>query len=315
LDLTVARPVSSRVRPQVNSSVVPTLGSERSVLLCLNSEWQGCESPELERGSRLLAGELFGDLPHLDFGPSHCDDLSLRDGVFALGCVADRFARVLGELQRAAPERIFTIGGTCGAEAAPVAYLSARYPGFGVVWLDAHGDMNTPASSPTGHFHGLVLRTLLGDGPEEFTARITPPLDPRRVVVAGVRDLDAAEREFITSAGVGLVEGWPDAAAACMSALLRVGGVQKLYVHVDVDVFDPGSFGDALLSVPGGPSLASVAASVRELVSGFDVVGVGVVESCGRTPGATTALASFLVDSGLRLAAQQRAEPGDRRMA
>jgi len=273
------------------------------VLLCLNTEWQGCESPELERGSRLVAGKLFGGLPCLDLGPARCEDLSRRDGVFALDCVADRFVRVLTELQDAAPESIFTVGGTCGAEAAPVAYLSARYPGFGVVWLDAHGDMNTPASSLSGHFHGMVLRTLIGEGPEEITKRITSPLDPRCVVVAGVRDLDAAERAFIASAGVGLVEGWPDSATACMSALLRAGGVRKLYVHVDVDVFDPGSFGDALFSVPGGPSLAAVAAALREIVSEFDVVGVGVVESCGRTPGAAAALASFLVDSGLSLAA------------
>jgi arginase len=103
---------------------------------------------------------------------------------------------------------------------------------------------------------------------------------------------------------VGLLEGWSDAAAAGMSAVLRAGGAKKLYVHVDVDVFDPGSFGDALFSVPGGPSLAAVAASVRELVSGFDVVGVGVVESCGRVPGAAASMVSFVVDSGLRLAVE-----------
>ncbi len=269
------------------------------MLLCLNSEWHGCESPELERGSRLLADELFGGMPRLDFGPSECDDLSVRDEVFALNAVATRFSRVLGGLEAAAPERVFTVGGTCGSEAAPVAYLAARYPRFGAVWLDAHGDLNTPASSHSGHFHGMVLRTLLGDGPAEFRARIASPLDPRCVVIAGARDLDAAERGFIGSAGVGLVEGWPDGAAARMVALLREAGVEHLYVHVDVDVFNPDVFGDALFEVPGGPSPAALAASVRVLVDAFDVVGIGVVESCGRTPGASAALKSFLVDSGL----------------
>lgn len=269
------------------------------MLLCVNCEWQGCESPELETGARLLARELLGELPALDIGATDCSDLSSRDGVFALDCVSARFRAMLDAIEAAAPARIFTIGGTCGSEAAPVAYLSARYKRLGAVWFDAHGDLNTPSSSPSGHFHGMVLRTLLGDGPGEFTSHISKPLDAPCVVVAGARDLDAPERAFIDSAGVGLIEGWPDDMAAQVIAQFRAVGVTDIYVHIDVDVFDPEVFGDALFSVPGGPSLGSVSAVIRQLVSAFDVVGVGVVESCGRAPGASASLARFLVESEL----------------
>jgi arginase family enzyme len=71
-------------------------------------------------------------------------------------------------------------------------------------------------------------------------------------------------------------------------------------VHLDVDVFDPSDYGDALFSVPGGPSLASAASAVREVVGAFDVVGVGLVESCGREPRAAAVLKEFLVDCGLQ---------------
>jgi arginase family enzyme len=206
--------------------------------------------------------------------------LGARDGVFALDCVAARFRLALHELELAAPARVFTVAGTCGAEAAPVAYMAGRYDGLGAVWFDAHGDLNTPASSPSGHFHGMVLRTLLGDGPHEFTDHIAHPLDPGRVLVAGARDLDGAERDYIESAGIGLVEGWPDDAARRVVEALRSAGV-------------------ALFSVPDGPSMGSVAAAVHAVVDSFDVVGVGVVESCGREPGAAQTLASFLIDSGL----------------
>jgi arginase len=269
------------------------------VLLCLNSEWQGCESPQLERGARELARELYRDSPHLDLGPATCDSLDTRDGVFALDCVADRFLSTLRELELASPDRVFTVGGTCGAEAAPVAYLSGRYPGIGVVWFDAHGDLNTPATSPSGHFHGMVLRTLLGDGPREFTDHIAGPLDGARVVVAGARDLDPAERDYIESAGVGLVEGWPPDTAARIIDFLRSADVRRLYVHIDVDVFDPEVYRDTLFSVPQGPSLDAAALVVREVVDAFDVVGVGVVESCGNAPEAPQALLGFLIDSGL----------------
>lgn len=269
------------------------------MLLCVNSEWQGCGSPELEAGSRLLARELFSELPVLDMGAAERGDLDMRDGVFALDRVSDRFSTTLAALEAATPDRIFTVGGTCGSEAAPVAYLSARYERLGTVWLDAHGDLNTPASSPSGHFHGMVLRTLLGDGPEEFTSHIAVPLSAPGVVVAGARDLDQPERDFIESAGVGLIEGWPDDVATLVSTRLRDAGITHLYVHIDVDVFDPTTFGDALFSVPGGPSLDSVSAALRQLLTAFDVVGVGLVESCGRVPGAAGVLKRFLVDSEL----------------
>jgi arginase len=272
------------------------------LLLCLNSEWQGCESPELERGARELAHELFGGASHLDLGESECDSLGSRDGVFALDCVLARFCRMLRELETAAPERVFTVGGTCGSEAAPVAYLARRHPGLGVVWLDAHGDLNTPATSPSGHFHGMVLRTLLGDGPSGLTAHIACPLEPARVVLAGVRDLDAAERDYASATGLALVEGWPEDTAARIVDPLRSAGVTQLYVHLDVDVFDPAIYGDALFSVPGGPSLDSAAAVARVLLEAFDVVGVGVVESCGRGPGARQMMVGFVNDSGLLLA-------------
>ena len=57
------------------------------------------------------------------------------------------------------------IGGTCGAEIAPVAYLNNHYESdLAILWFDAHGDLNTPKTSLSGHFHGMVLRTLLGEG-------------------------------------------------------------------------------------------------------------------------------------------------------
>ena len=69
---------------------------------------------------------------------------------------------MLADLRASAPDIVVTVGGTCGVEAAPVAYLNERYDGnLAVVWFDGHGDLNSPATSPSGHFHGMVLRTLL----------------------------------------------------------------------------------------------------------------------------------------------------------
>ncbi|MCZ0970589.1 arginase family protein [Streptomyces albulus] len=83
------------------------------------------------------------------------------------------------------PGPLRTVGGDCGVELAPVSHAVARHGAdLAVVWFDAHADLNTPASSPSGGFHGMVLRTLLGQGP---AALLPPPdgrLDARRLVLA-----------------------------------------------------------------------------------------------------------------------------------
>ncbi len=167
------------------------------------------------------------------------------------------------------------------------------------MWFDAHGDMNTPASSPSGHYHGMVLRTLLGQGPADVVSLVRRPLDPARVVLAGVRDLDAAERACIERAGIALIEGLPETAGRSLVEKLTAAGVDSVYIHVDVDVFDPDSFSDALFAVPGGPTLECVAAAVAEVADAFEVVGVGVVEYCGKDERSASRVCGFLRGSGV----------------
>jgi arginase family enzyme len=97
-------------------------------------------------------------------------------------------------LAAALPERPLVLGGCCCAHVGAVAGLAARLKRVGVVWLDAHGDLNTPATSPSGNAWGMPLRMLL-DGGE---------LDVRDVVLIGARDLDPPERAFIAASGLRL---------------------------------------------------------------------------------------------------------------
>jgi len=144
----------------------------------------------------------------------------------------------------------------------------ARYrhgPGLGVVWFDAHPDLNTAESSPSGAFHGMVLRSLLGEGDPEFAA--DPALEPGRVALVGTRAFDPAEREVVER---GLVV--EDVAA------LGPGG--KIYVHLDLDVLDPGEFAGINYPEPGGLSIGELVDALDAL-SGFEVVGVGITECVG----------------------------------
>ncbi|MCA8951652.1 MAG: arginase [Planctomycetes bacterium] len=75
---------------------------------------------------------------------------------------------------------------------------------IGLIWVDAHADMNTPDSSPTGNIHGMPLATLLGKGHEKLVGMggFVPKVEPRHVCLIGIRDIDATEREIVKASGI-----------------------------------------------------------------------------------------------------------------
>ncbi|WP_410671117.1 arginase family protein [Amycolatopsis sp. cmx-4-68] len=161
---------------------------------------------------------------------------------------------------------VLTIGGDCGVELVPIGVARFRHgPGLGVAWFDAHPDLNTAETSPSGAFHGMVLRSLFGEGDPEFAA--DPALSPGRVALLGTRVFDPAERAAV---GRGL-------AVTSVDALT---GVEKLYVHVDLDVLDPGEFPGLNYPEPDGWTIARLVAELDALAA-YDVVGAGVTECVG----------------------------------
>ncbi|RII98520.1 arginase family protein, partial [Clavibacter michiganensis subsp. insidiosus] len=99
---------------------------------------------------------------------------------------------------------VVTVGGDCGVEIASIGHAAAAHPGLAVVWLDAHADLNSPASSPSGAFHGMVLRAAIGEGVDGLDLP-AGTVTPGRVVLAGVRALDDAESDLVESRGIALL--------------------------------------------------------------------------------------------------------------
>jgi arginase len=91
-----------------------------------------------------------------------------------------------------------------GTVAGVASHFKKKSKSIGVIWLDAHGDMNTPDSSPSGNVHGMPLASIMGYGPPELTelAGAKPMVEPRNVALVGIRDLDAKERKLIKETGV-----------------------------------------------------------------------------------------------------------------
>jgi arginase len=118
---------------------------------------------------------------------------------------------------------------------------------IGLVWIDAHTDINTPETSPSGNVHGMPLAALLGLGPEPL-AKIygyAPKIDPENVVLIGIRDIDAAERENIRRGGVTHVYTMRDIDERGMRAVMEealsaaASGTAGYHVSLDMDWIDP----------------------------------------------------------------------------
>jgi arginase len=160
-------------------------------------------------------------------------------------------------LAAALPARPLVLGGCCCAHVGAVEGLAARHGRLGIVWIDAHGDLNTPASSTSGNAWGMPLRMLLDAG----------TVATEDVALVGARNLDPPEEEFIAEAGL------PTGSGGVESAL---DGVDAVYVALDLDVLDPGEGVVVFVPEPEGLTLAEVETLLRRIVEARALAGAGL---------------------------------------
>ena len=154
------------------------------------------------------------------------------------------------------PDRPLVLGGCCCSHIGAVEALSARHGRIGVVWLDAHGDLNTPETSPSGNAWGMPLRMLLDSG----------AVAPEDVVLIGARNLDPPEREFIAASG--LRTGANEVGAA-------LEGTEGVYVAFDADSVDPSEL-DVFMPEPEGLRLRDVERLFGEIAARRPLLGLGL---------------------------------------
>jgi arginase family enzyme len=156
------------------------------------------------------------------------------------------------------PDRPFVLGGCCCGHVGAVEGLAARHDRLAVVWFDAHGDLNTPDSSPSGNAWGMPLRMIIDGG----------AVDAEHVALIGARALDPPEVEFIRESGI----------RSSVEAVLE--DLDCVYVAFDLDVLEPGN-ARPFMPEPDGMSVNEAEARLRDLASRARVVGAGFT---GGTP-------------------------------
>lgn len=240
--------------------------------------------------------DLGGGRRGVDMGPSAIRIAGLEDGIRRLGLQyedrgnlavpspesrepRDPRARFLGEIARACQrlrvkvekvleDGVFPLvfGGdhsiAVGTVAAISSYHHRRNQRIGLIWFDAHGDMNTPETSPSGNIHGMPCAAILGRGAPELVGLgdIVPMVDPRNAVIVGVRDLDQFEREEIKSTGVKVftmrdIDMWGMNEIMRRALAIATEGTCGFHLSFDMDGTDPNVAPGVGTPVAGGTDL------------------------------------------------------------
>lgn len=245
-------------------------------------QWQGSGS---SRAMRLVDGALAiaGDLPRASCTivdvPVEAGE-SLDSPVRRLSSLLRIREQVTQALESGEAPAV-VVGGDCGVALAAVEAVADG--DTALLWLDAHADLQSPETSETGAFHGMVLRAILGDGLDQLRLD-TGAMPPERVVLAGTRELDPPEEEYIARTGLTVLPADTLAEPARVVAALEATGASKVHIHVDLDVLDPGHMTGLSHPVPFGAAPADVVATIRAVRERLPLAGASLTEFAPSSP-------------------------------
>lgn len=241
-------------------------------------QWQGSPAARamlLVDGASAIAGDLPRAATTVLDVPVEAGE-SLGTGVRRFSTLSRTRELVAGHLEAGT----VVIGGDCSVTVAALDALPGGTDDLAVVWCDAHADLHTPDTSPSGAFSGMALRAVLGEG--EARLALSPGIPRERVVTVGVRTVDDTETDELDrlrNLGVNDLED-----TAALAGAVEATGATRVWVHIDVDVLDPASFSGVSSPVPFGTTPAALSAAIRELRSRVPLAGATVAGFAPRTP-------------------------------
>lgn len=194
-----------------------------------------------------------------------------------LGALVEIGGALAGRVREASERGLFplVLGANCYTCLGVLAGLND--PGMGVIWFDAHGDFNTPHTSPSGYLDGMPLAIAAGRCYPEVTAQIGGlPISEALIVHVGARALDPGERDLLRNSPISMVamdaiysEGLEAVLVPALEALRR--HTSAVYLHLDLDVIDPREAPAVLFPEPAGLSPAQIEEALRLIMERFEV--------------------------------------------
>ncbi|GAB3631220.1 arginase family protein [Microbacterium shaanxiense] len=231
-------------------------------------QWQGSPAP---RAMLLVDGAaaIAGDLPR---AATTVLDVPLEAGD-SLGTRVHRLSslqRVRELIAHEIAEYTVLIGGDCSVTVAALHAIDRD--DIAVVWCDAHPDLHTPDTSPSGAFSGMALRAVLGEGQQELA--LSPGVPRDRIVTVGARVVDDEELEPLAGLAQLSVDDLDDVDA--LAEAVASTGARRVWVHIDVDVLDPAELAGVSSAAPFGAGTSALTAAIRALRARFPLAGATI---------------------------------------
>lgn len=244
-------------------------------------QWQGSPFPE---GIKLGGQCLFRALKEtISFHTITVDDVASQPqhNIWHYPSLKANMARACAALGDAAPRTVFMLGGDCSADVPVIDYLHSVYPDtLGVVWIDAHTDIHTPQSSTSYYFHGMPVRTLLGEGDEAILQLLQAPLSVSQICYAGIRSIDPPEAQYIAEHRIPVLtsDDINRGDYQAFSSWRKANNIRHLHIHLDLDALDPGADISVTYRIENGIAFNAMADFLRFLHGQGMTVGLTLTE-------------------------------------
>jgi arginase len=291
--------VESVIEQQIGNRDLPGAGKSVSIIGVPLSFGQSMAGVDLGPGAMRVAG-LTQRIAKLGYEVHDLGDLPIErprslpavgEKLKYLSEIHDACERLAAQVEQIvdAGELPITIGGdhsiAIGSLAGVVKAFRKRDQRVGLIYFDAHADMNTPDTSPSGNIHGMPLAALLGYGAPELVnvGGLAPKFDPKLCAHVGARDIDPGERELIRRLGMRFFtmrEIDERGFAACMDEAIEIArqGSGGYAVTFDVDALDPGDAPGSGTLVRGGLSYREAHLAMEKIADAGGTRSLEVVE-------------------------------------
>lgn len=268
--------------------------------ILVNGQWQGGADPVTLDGAKEITKMYLAGLDYVIL-PVDTDKSEMevkKNGILGYTVLRRQMQSAYERLRKETPDKVFVLGGGCDADVPVIVYFSEKYQSdLTVIWLDAHGDLNTPGESASSLFYGMPLRSVMDD--QCFgLLKNRCPLSISQIIHIGGRDFDEAESTFIKETGMA-VYSVQDIHSDRNLIHRIIEGIhsEHIYVHLDLDVIDPRDFPNTPLPVDNGLSGKEVYDILT--VASDRLVGLGIYEYA--PSGTENALVEKLIRFGAAL--------------
>ncbi|TBL71067.1 arginase family protein [Paenibacillus thalictri] len=263
----------------------------RKTLRLLMPQWQGGYNPPYYLGAQLLnwLAPASDDIQEEVPVSLHTEGIEIEKGTYARADVLEQLRHAFTILHKHQPDRVVVLGGDCGVELAPIAYLNEKYNGdLAILWVDSHPDVKLPDHYIGQHAH--VLAALLGVGDEEFIASVPKLVEPDHVLYVGLNEWSAEEEKVMNQFQLNAVtpEELVNDSSAVLNWLEKLRP-SKVFIHFDLDVLDlrefrsllaayPETYEEMLRKAPKASSMETIIRVLQDVAKAHDIAGLGITE-------------------------------------